>query len=93
MDSRDLTKEQCRWFHDELAGMARRLGEIEQRLEDREFPPDDKLRQLVRKARESVLTASWHAHTLACAGQMGVTYYFRDESGIGHEKPDSERPR
>lgn len=86
MDSRDLTKDQCRWINDRLSAMAGELCRLKARLEERQFPANDKLRIKVEDAYDAVLTASHHAHSLSCQGQRGRTYFFVNENGDGEPK-------
>jgi hypothetical protein len=93
MDSRDLSKKQCEWLHDQLANMTHRLCLIRMRMEKRRFPQDDKMFRLVHDAYKAVWSATQHAHALSCQGQMGTTYFFMGDDGIGRIEPSSESPQ
>jgi hypothetical protein len=93
MDSRDQSRPQCKWLNERLHEMARRLLVIQGRMKARGFPHDDKRYHLVSEAFNAVWRAEGHAHVLCCQGQMGTTYFFRGDDGIGRTEPSSESPQ
>ncbi len=66
MDSRDLTKAQAVAIHERLRPMAAHLHKLQERMEQRGFPTDDKLYLLVIRARTAVEDLFIATHYLGC---------------------------
>jgi hypothetical protein len=54
MDSRQLTAEQAAKTREQLLPSLRYLQALRNRVQQRGFPPDDRLRQLVEQAHDAV---------------------------------------
>ena len=71
MDTDDLTTDQARQLHERIRPMLAYLYKLRGRMEQRGFPRDDELRQLVERAYDSVHRLSVELHYLSCKSGVG----------------------
>ena len=68
MDGDQLTTDQAKVLYDQLGPSLRFLNKFRQRIDERGFPKDDALRQLVEAAHDSVFRLSVDLHYRSCKG-------------------------
>ena len=68
MKSTDLTPDQAHAIHKRLRPMVAYLLLLEERMEQRDFPRDDKLYQLVKRAHNALHDLFLETHELGCKG-------------------------
>ncbi len=68
MDSTNITAKQAHAIHQRLRPMVAYLLKLEERMEQRDFPRDDKLYQLVKRAHDAVHALFLETHELGTSG-------------------------
>jgi len=71
MRGSDLSTEQCDKIHGEILPTLGYLHRLEARMNQRGFPEDDELRQLVKLSIGAMQHLATHVHYLACRQSMG----------------------
>jgi len=72
MRGSDLSPEQCDKIHGEILPTLGYLHRLEARMNQRGFPEDDELRQLVKLSIGAMKHLARHVHYLACRQSMAV---------------------
>ena len=70
MNADELTREQARLLFDAIQPMLLYLVRLEKRIVRRKFPPDDKLRVLVSRARAAIYDLRQELHQRSASGMM-----------------------
>jgi hypothetical protein len=68
MKSTDLTPAQAHAIHERLRPMVAYQLKLEERMEERDFPRDEKLYRLVKQAHDALHDLFLEAHELGCKG-------------------------
>jgi hypothetical protein len=68
MESSDLTPEQAHAIHEQLRPMVAYLLKLEERMEERDFPQDDELYPMVKRAHDAAHALFLETHELGCEG-------------------------
>ena len=66
MDSRDLTSKQADELYQRLRPMFHYLADLQRRMEQRQFDPDDRLYLEVKTARSAMQLLCKDVHRLVC---------------------------
>jgi hypothetical protein len=77
MRSDDLTKEQARAIKEKIGPMLGYLNKLAKRMNQRRFPPDDRLMEAVGKAAQAMHELNVTVHYLSC-GTINDGKYPRD---------------
>jgi hypothetical protein len=70
MRAEDLTRDQAHAIHERLRPMAAYLTLLEERMEQRDFPRDDKLYRVVKRVRDAVQDVFLETHALGTPGMV-----------------------
>lgn len=68
MKSTDLMPDQAHAIHRKLGPMVAYLTLLEERMEQRDFPRDDKLYRMVERAHDAVHALFLETHEIGCKG-------------------------
>ena len=68
MKSNDLTRDQARAIHRKLGPMVAYLTLLEERMKERDFPQDDPLYLMVKRAHDALHELFLETHEMGCKG-------------------------
>jgi hypothetical protein len=68
MDSQNLNRDQAEAIHDRLWPMMAHLLKLEDRMDGRDFPRDDKRYRLVKRAHDALHDVFFETHEMGCKG-------------------------